>query len=67
MAALAMSGTGASVQRVLSSFAFDEFERCDFTRAHVRRELFRFNDQGSAVVSRRNRFRGMVDPHVGLS
>lgn len=50
----------------LGTFSFDEFEGFDFSRAHLRRELFCFNDKGFAVVSQRNRFRGTMDPHVGL-
>jgi hypothetical protein len=49
---------------LLGSFAFDQFEGTAYTRAHVRRELFCFNDRGFAVVSQRNRFRGMQDPHM---
>ena len=44
-------------------FAFDEFLDTAYTRAHVRRELFCFNDRGFAVVSLGDRFRGGPDPH----
>lgn len=47
---------------LLGSFAFDQFPGTDYTLAHVRRELFCFNDEGFAVVSQRNRFRGEETP-----
>jgi hypothetical protein len=44
-------------------FEFDEFLDTAYTRAHIRRELFCFNDRGFAVISLGDRFRGGPDPH----
>jgi transglutaminase-like putative cysteine protease len=49
---------------LLGVFEFGEFKDTAFTRTYVWRELFCFNDKGFAVVSQRNRFRGMQDPHL---
>lgn len=51
---------------LLGSFKFDEFPGTSFSRKYIRRELFCFNDQGLAIVSLSNRFRGGTDPHQQL-
>jgi hypothetical protein len=48
---------------LFGTFGFDQFEGTAYSRAYVQRELFCFNDEDFAVVSLRNRFRGMRDPH----
>jgi hypothetical protein len=52
---------------LLGSFRFDEFRNTDFTRRYIQRELFCFNDQGFAVISLSNKFRGGTDPHLQVS
>jgi hypothetical protein len=56
-----LESRGACLQQdpsqLLGTFGFGDFKGNEYTRRHVRRELFCFNDKGFAVVSQLNRFR----------